>query len=308
MNGADLRDAKLYLESDSGLEISKANLENAVVVSSFCSEREHCWEAKAANLKGAQIDLDVTPDRRAEMKKKKSSRFKWKQDHLRGAKLDKKTTRITYAPLDGNAPPALGEPGSIDPKGPSAEVLGSLWAINAGLWALIADAEVAASWRGSVDDTDRKDDFQRALAKDDEAITIGKGKGFIAQLGDSGGSPIWKISGGIMLAHVNVDRKLEKQLHLRVAQWPAPKKKTKLGTVRVTSGALALLLPYETGVFTPAQRTKAKKTFVKASESKVLVPLANGEYVITTAPLGPTDNYEDEVGWYGHALRIERVP
>ena len=307
LNGADLRDAKLYLESDTGLEIAKANLENAVVVSSFCSEREHRWEAKAANLKGAQIDLDVTPDRRAWMKKKKSSRFKWKKDHLRGAKVDKKTTRITFAPLDGNPPPPLGAPGSIDPNGPSAEVLGSLWSINASLWALIADADVAASWDGSVEGTDPKNDFQRALGKDDEAITIGKAKGFVAQLGDSGGSPIWKIPGGIMLANVRVDRKLEKQLHLRVAQWPAPKKKIKLGTVKVTSGALALLLPYENGAFTPAQRAKAKKTFVKVSSSKVLVPLPNGDYVIATAPLGPTDNYEDEVGSYGHALRIEKL-
>ena len=240
------------------------------------------------------------------MKKKKASHFKWKQDHLKGAKLDKKTTRITYAPLDGNPPPPPGGPGAIDPHGPAAEVLGSLWAINASLWALIADAGVAASWRGTVDETDPKDDFQRALAKDDEAITIGKGKGFIAQLGDRGGSPIWKIPGGIMLADVNIDRKLEKQLHLRVAQWPAPKHPTKLGTVKVTSGALAIMLPYESGVFTPAQRAKAKKSVVKASESKLLVPLPNGKYVITTAPLGPTDNYEDELGSYGHALRIAK--
>ncbi|MEO8843187.1 MAG: hypothetical protein ABI704_16550 [Kofleriaceae bacterium] len=71
--------------------------------------------------------------------------------------------------------------------------------------------------------------------------------------------------------------------------------------------ALALLLPYETGGFTPAQRTKGKKTFVKSSESKVLVPLPNGTSAITTAPLGPIDNYEDELGWYGHALRIQKI-
>jgi len=32
-----------------------------------------------------------------------------------------------------------------------------------GLWLVVADAEVATSWRGSVDENDPKDDFQRAL-------------------------------------------------------------------------------------------------------------------------------------------------
>ncbi|HEY0250728.1 MAG TPA: hypothetical protein VGC41_04345, partial [Kofleriaceae bacterium] len=263
------------------------------------------WEAKGANLKGAQVTLDVTPDRRAEIQKKKSSRFKWKEDHLRDAKVDKRTTQIVYVPLDGTPPPALGEPGAIDPNGPAANVLGSLWAINASLWVLVADADVAASWRGS-DEDNEDDDFHRALDVEEGPIAIGKGKGFIAQLGDSGGTPILEIPKGIMLAHVNIDRRLESQLNLRVAQWPAPKKPTKLGTVKVTSGSLAVMLPYENGVFTPAQRKAGMKKVVTAEDSKVLVPLPNGEYVISTAPLGPVENYEDELGWYGHAMRIER--
>lgn len=276
---ANVRDAELYLEDDARLVLANAKADNATIACAFCSEREHQWNAKGASLAGARVTFDVSADRRAEIAKKRSSRFKWKQDHLRGAKLG--DARVTYAPLAG---PLTGDP--IDPKGKAAEAIGTLSAVNASLWAVIADAAIAAAWRGN-----EGDDFDRALAVEEGAIAIGKGKGYVAQIGVRGQSTVWRIPDGILLADYSIERKHEKQLALRVAQWPAPKKSVKLGTVTVTSGALALLLPYETGDF-------------KTKGDKLKVRLPNGRYVISSAPLGPTADHEDELGWYGQALRI----
>lgn len=97
LRGADLRGAQLYLERDAGLELVDAIAENAVIVSTFCSEREHRWDARGAQLRGAAIDLDVAPRRRAEIRDARA-RVAWKQDHLEGAALD--AAAVTYAPLD----------------------------------------------------------------------------------------------------------------------------------------------------------------------------------------------------------------
>ncbi|MFT3691951.1 MAG: pentapeptide repeat-containing protein [Kofleriaceae bacterium] len=294
-NGADIRDAKLYLEDDARFEINKANAQGATIVCAFCSEKEHQWEAKGANLAGAQIDIDVTADRRDEMKKKKSSRYAWKQTHLKGAKLDKKTTRVTYAPLDGKAPEP-GGPYAVNPKGPAATVLASVWSVNASLWVLIADAQIATAWQGN-----ESGDFDRAMkVMDGGPITIGKGKGLIVPIGDSsGGSAIWKLANGVMLGDYSIDDK--KAMNLRVAQWPVGKK-TKLGKVQVTSGALVIMLPYAQG-FAKVQ----KKVATNSEDDAVMIPLANGTYAVTMVPFGPTNDYEDEAGSYTHAVRIEKA-
>jgi uncharacterized protein YjbI with pentapeptide repeats len=307
--GADLRDAKLYLESDTTLDLEKANAQGLVLVTSFCSEKEHQFEMKRADLRGAQVTIDVTPDRRAEIKKKRGSRFKWKQDHFKGAKLDK-TTVVTYAPLDASAPTS----GGVDPKGKAATTYGKIFAPNAGLWLIAADAADAATWRGAVDENDRKDDFQRALVAKDGPIDLGGGKrGLRLTIGyRSGWSDVWQVPGGIMLIDtaMSIDRKeATPELALRVAQWPVPAKRRTIGTLTIHSGVLLLMLPFNSGALTPAELAKGKKSYVnleKHDYDRVLVPMKNGTYVVTEAPFGARDGFEDEIGEYGLATRIER--
>lgn len=306
--GADVRDAQFYLESDARLDLQKANAQGATLVMSFCSEKEQQLEMKGADLRGATVMIDVTPGRRAEIKKK-GSRFAWKKDHLKGAKLDK-TSVVTYAALDAAAPTS----GGVDPKGKAARAFGKIYAPNAGLWIIAADAADAAGWRGAVDETDRKDDFQRALAAKDGPIDLNGGKrGLRLSIGyRSGWSDIWQLANGVMLidAAMSIDRKeATPQLALRVAQWPAPAKRRTLGTLTIKSGVLLLMLPFNPGAVTPAELAKGKKGYVNLQEhdyDKILVPVRNGTYVVTEAPFGARDGFEDEIGEYGLATRFER--
>jgi hypothetical protein len=305
--GADLRNAKFVdLESDVHFTLEKINGQGMELHATFCSEKEHAIKAKGADLRGARIVFDVTPRRRDAIAKKPTSRFAWKTDHLKGAKTDK-TTQVTYTPLPvKGAKPTSG----VDPKGAAAKSLGQFHAPNASLWALVVDARDAAQWGGGGDDGDGPD-FQRALAKEDGPITVGKAKGVLAQIGDCGWSFVWQVGKDIALVNASMhadDRGAnEKALAVRVAQW-TPKKTSKLGTVEVKSGALALLLPYRDGAFTDAELKKAKTTVVKDKDhDRMLLPMPNGKYDIVTYAFGPKPGYEDELGEYYEVTRIVRA-
>jgi hypothetical protein len=131
-------------------------------------------------------------------------------------------------------------------------------------------------------------------------------------IGDNGWTQVWEVEGGIALvyAHMQVrSDERERLLGLRVAQWPAPKKQSKIGRVTVKSGALALLLPYESGDFPPAA-LKKKACYRDNGGGRVLVPLPNGTYEITSHVFGPPGSdsgYEDETGQYFSCMRITRA-
>jgi uncharacterized protein YjbI with pentapeptide repeats len=300
--GATLADARLVeLESDTHVDLSKANAQGLVLEVAFCSEKEHAIKATGANLRGATITFDITDDRRAEIQAKPKSKYAWKTDHLKGAKTDK-TTQVTYVPLGEKKSPS-----TVDPKGKAAKALTTLAATNAGLWALAIDSADAAAWTGN-----DGDDFDRAMTKSSGAIKVGKSSGVLFDVGDNGWTQVWEVEGGIALVYAHMQVKSderERVLGLRVAQWPAPKKQSKIGRVTVKSGALALLLPYEAGDFPPAA-LKKKACYRDNGGGRVLVPLPNGTYEITSHVFGPPGSdsgYEDETGQYFSCTRITRA-
>jgi uncharacterized protein YjbI with pentapeptide repeats len=302
--GADLTNAKLDLEADTSVQLDKAKAAGLELRVAFCSEKEHMISANGADLRRARVDFDVTPDRRAEIAKKKTSRFAWKTDHLKGAKTDK-ATQIVYANLGAKQAKSV-----VDEKGPSAKPLGKLYAANASLWMLAIDAAEAAAWGGS-DDGGARDDFERALKIESGAIAVGAAKGVLARIGYNGWSYVWEIDRGIALVDCSMqieDRAAAaRALALRVAQW-TPKSVKKIGKVAVKSGTLALMLPYRDGTFTPAQLTKARTAIVEDEDrDRILVPLPNGTYDIVWHVFGPRPEYEDEVGSYHTCVRIVRA-
>lgn len=316
LEGAELRDAKLLeMDSDVVLKLAGAKAHGATFELSFCSEKEHQCSAKGAELRGAKIRIDVTPRRRAEIEQKPTSRFKWKETHFDGAVTDA-TTELVYVALrpekekPAKKPKAKAAKGAVDLNGPAARSLGQLWASNAGLWLLAADASVAQRWRGAVDSNDPADDFQRALAIGDGALAIGDGEGLVIEIGDNAWTHVWEVDGGIALLDVNMqldDRaQLARELAARVAQWQSKTKPKALGQLEITSGALALMLPYRDGAFTDAQRRRAQTEPVGDDEDRLLLALPNGTYKLWEQPFGPTPAYEDEVGWYGSCYRLLR--
>ena len=87
---------------------------------------------------------------------------------------------------------------------------------------------------------------------------------------------------------------LARELAAHVAQWRSKTKPKARGQLEITSGALALMLPYRDGAFTDAD------------EDRLRLPLPNGTYKLWEQPFGPTPAYEDEVGWYGSCYRLLR--
>lgn len=318
---ADVRGARLLeLDSDVRLDLTRADARGLTMQCSFASEKEHAFEAKGADLRGAEIYLDVSAGRRAELKKKKTARLAWATDHFAGAKTDK-TTRIEYATLDGHATGPATRPAqaTVNDRGPAAKILGTMHAPNAGLWMVIADADVATAWRGSVDENDPRDDFQRALELDDQRIKIGAGAGLCVQVGHrSGWSHLFERAdeAGVHLVDAALsvsDRKArDRAIALRVGQWRAPAKPKVLGKVACPSGVLALLLPFREGAFPAAMRKKAKPGVAVVEpldDDRALIgmPPGPGLYEVTRTPFRPDKgkgDYEDEVGEYGDLISI----
>jgi predicted DNA-binding WGR domain protein/uncharacterized protein YjbI with pentapeptide repeats len=316
LDGADLRGARFVdMDSDYHLEIKQANASGAVIEASFCSEKEHAFEAKGADLRGARVRFDITPDRRAELKKKKTARLAWKTDHLKGAKTDK-TTQIEYAALDPAAPAPATRPAeqTVKATGSAAPILGHLAASNASLWMIVADAEAAKGWRGAVDDDDKHDDFRRALNIEDAPIKIGEYKGICARIGFRGISSVFQVDGGVVLldaqTHLDNRKAGEPELARRVAQWPKTKR-SKIGTVNVPSGLVVLALPYREGMFSTAELAKARggKVVQDKAGDRILIPMKKGPgiYTVSRYPFRAEPGkgeYEDDIGEYGDAVEV----
>lgn len=318
---ADVRDAKLLdLESDVHLDLTRADARGLTLWCSFVSEKEHQFSAKGADLRGAQLHLDVSEGRRAELKKKKTARLAWATDHFKGAKTDK-TTRIEYATLDARATGPATRPAeaTVVDSGPAAKILGTMYAPNAGLWMVIADADLATQWRGSVDEDDPKDDFQRALEVDDRRIAIGASHGVCVQIGHrSGWSHLFERGDepGLHLVDAALsvsDRAArDRAIALRVGQWRGVAKPTVIGKVACPSGVLALLLPFRDGAFPAAMRKQAKKGVAVVEprdHDRALVGMTSGPglYEVVRSPFRPDKgkgDYEDEVGEYGDLISI----
>jgi hypothetical protein len=207
---------------------------------------------------------------------------------------------------------------TIDPKGPAAPILGRIGAINAGLWLLVADVDVAAGWKGGGDGETDDADFQRALQVNKGPIAIGKDKGIIVSVGDCGWSYLFGPSGsqrGVRLTYAQVqsarDKDGKQALAQRVAQWPVVSKPVRVGTLRSPTGMIALLLPYCPGDFSPKLRAKAAKAGAAEHPEgdSALVAMAEGPgvYEMTKYPFRPERGrgaYEDDLGWYSEIVEI----
>jgi hypothetical protein len=134
----------------------------------------------------------------------------------------------------------------------------------------------------------------------------------VIEIGDNAWTHVWEIERGIALLEVNMqldDRThVERELAARVAQWEIWTKPARLGRLEITTGMLALMLPYRDGTFSEAQLQQAKAAPVGDKDNeRLLVPLSNGTYELCSHPFGPTPAYEDEVGWYGTCYRLLRT-
>lgn len=321
LESADLRGAQLLdMASDVRLKLAKANGQGMTLQASFVSEKEHQFEVKGADLRGARVFFDVTAGRREELKRKKTARLAWKTDHLKGAKIDK-TTQIHYASLDADslAPATRAAQSTVDPNGPVAPILGRIDAINAGLWLVVADVEVAAHWKGGVADDNPKNDFNRAMQVREGAIKIGDESGVVVDIGDCGWSYIYGPVGddrpGIRLTYAGVQNATDKTgkdaLARRVAQWPVLAKPRRVGSVISPTGVLALLLPYCEGEFSAKLRSKAVNGAVvehpEGDRALVAMREGPGVYEIARYPFRPErgdDMYEDDLGWYSATVAI----
>lgn len=306
--GADLRDARFVdLEPDPRIDFSHARAAGMELTAQFSDESDTNISGERANLRGARIVFDLVPERRAELTKKRNPRLRWATDQFAGARRDTRT-QIIYTPLPG----AAGAASAVDERGPRAEEIGRIDAINASLWLLVIDAEQAAAWRGT-----EPSDFDRALAVEEGAIKVGAHRGLICQVGIVGWSYVWRIKDGIALVMHNANGHADKlskpallaALGARVAQFPVAKQQHRVGTVAVTSGCLALLLPYTDGRVTAKQLAKAKsgaRALVPGRDGdRALVPLENGTYTVRSSSFAPR-GYEDELGSYDECIRIVR--
>lgn len=304
MQRATLDGATLDIATDSELDLTSARAAKMRLTAMFSSpDAAKKLVAPKADLRDATVQVSLAPG----AKKPKGT---WPTNTFPGARTSK-ATRIEYAPLDGAipitpstaAPTRRAAPKLVDPKGPTAAVLGRIDASNTGLWVLVADAKAAAAWRG--DDGEKISDFSRAeqaLASGKLTLPVGDARGVIvSDIGEHGYAYAYKLDHGVALLELGVPeedvdesigwKKLSK-LHGAHAVQLAAKRSVKLGKISVTSGALALLLPYAT--------LRAR------GEDQLVLPLANGTYEVVKEQFAdppPSDAY----GAYVGRVRIARV-
>jgi uncharacterized protein YjbI with pentapeptide repeats len=304
LKGAMLEGATLELATDSELDLTNARAAKVRLTATFSSpEAAKKLVAPKADLRDATVQISLAPG----AKKPKGT---WPTNAFSGARTSK-ATRLEYAPLDGSSPttpslappPRRSPPRLVDPKGPTAAVLGRIDAPNAGLWVLVADAKAASAWRG--DDGEKTSDFARAeqaLASSKLTLPVGDSRGVIvSDIGEHGYAYAYELDDGVALLELGVPeedvdeslgwKKLSKLHGAHAAQLVA-KRRAKLGKVTVTSGALALLLPYA--------RLRAR------GEDQLVLPLANGTYEVVKEQFAeppPSDAY----GAYVGRVRISRV-
>ena len=307
MKGANLEGARfLDVAADSELDLSSTRAAKLVLDARFSSpDTAAALRAPKSDLRDASISLALTAGAR-----RPGPTAAWPTTAFAGAKTNQ-ATRIAYAPLAGAAPTkvstaALPEPPKriiVDRNGPSAPVLGRIDAANAGLWLLVADAKVAATWGGDEDEDGR--DFARAEQASETGkptLRVGEGHGLIVgDVGEHGFAFAYAIDHGIALLELGTVeddfdesvgwKKLAKLHGAHVVQLAA-KRRSKIGEVTVTSGALALLLPY----------AKLRK---RGSDQLVL-PLPNGSYEVIKERFADPP-LTDEHGTYVGRVRIIRA-
>lgn len=209
---------------------------------------------------------------------------------------------------------ALEQEKAAKPTGPAAASIGTLCGVNAACWFVVADALVARAWKGSQLDKNYEElprtDFSRAMKAGEGPMTIGDGKGVLADVGDCGCSRLW-VDGKtwcLLYAHEveDVDRRskaAEQLIGMRVAQLKA-KRKTKVGSFEVRSGCMTLLLPGRENPFTEKQIAEAKKSGkvrgIPSEHAALLVPVPNGLYKVAYEDLSHTD----EVASFYTRIRI----
>lgn len=316
--GASIPGAKFVaLEASPRLDLDGADAQH-MELDVVCYESSLNVSLLKADLRGARITFDIPASRRKELEVKPGSKkVKWAELDLKEATTDGATS-IVYTPLPAKPAkekkPAKGKKAAkagfeLDEHGPSAPALARLDAPNASLWLLAIDARAAAAWTGS----DGKD-FDRALDVDEGPIDVGDAEGVIAQVGDSGWSHVWKVAGGVALighrrsGHTRTMEPdaLVQAVGRRVAQFPVGQTDT-LGTLEITSGSLALLLPFASGTFTAEELAQGASAPVNAGAERVLVPLPSGTYQVLVHRFAPEQGYEDELGAYGACVRIVKA-
>ncbi len=309
MKGANLEGARfLDLAPDSSLDLSGAKAPKLELGARFTSpEASKTLVARKADLRAAAITIGLTSPA-----KRPGPKAAWPTTSFAGAKTNP-ATRIAYEPLAGVAPAkvstaALPEPPKrilVDRNGPIAPVLGRIDAANAGLWLLVADAKLAAAWRGDEDEDEDDNDFARAEQASETGkltLRVGEGHGLIVgDVGEHGFAFAYAIDDGVALLELGTVeddfdesmgwKKLAKIHGAHVLQLAA-KRRAKLGTVTVTSGALALLLPYA-------------KLRARGADQLVL-PLPNGTYEVFKEAFADPPPI-DEHGTYVGRVRIVRA-
>ena len=196
--------------------------------------------------------------------------------------------------------------------GSTAEIIGEISAINAALWCIAADAEVARSWDGSkVDEHDDPlpgSDFARALELSAGPIRVGEGDGVVVQIGGCGTSKIWQTSTDVRLLEFfegEADLESDEGLATITQGLMAveAKRVEHIGTVEVSSGCMALLLPYTKAEYTVEEvRAAAAKREASAFHDgeQVLLPISNGQYEIFYELL----DHDEPAGSFSARVRI----
>ncbi|MDQ3368084.1 MAG: hypothetical protein M3680_21880, partial [Myxococcota bacterium] len=185
-------------------------------------------------------------------------------------------------------------------------------------WVLCGDASTLTRWRGeegsSVDAN--ATDFARALDAIDEdgTLEIGEGSGVAFEVGECGGSIVWQLPDGVAVwAYgwgTGVDRSspdVRSQLGARVAGLPTQGEPRHAGTVTITSGCLALLVPFAAGCTAEqVEAVIASGAPHHVDQQRVLVPLSAGDYDILDERLAPPPAFQhaDDLGRYRNRVRI----
>lgn len=305
MERSDFTGAVIEAVPDSFLQLSGCILKDAKIEATYSTPQNGSYaNLSKADLRGAKVTIRLTNEAAERLAKSKTP-FKWSKANTTGAKVDKQTS-IEHV--------ALGQAKASKPTGPAAPSVGTLCGANASCWFVVADANVARAWKGSVLNDDYEElpgtDFSRALKSRKGTIKIGSGQGVLADVGDCGCSNLWVDGTSWCLlysqASDDVDRRSkegQRLIGMRVAQLPA-KRKTKLARFDVRSGCMTLLLPYRASPFTEKQISGAKKSGkilgVPNDHDGLLVPVPNGTYEVTYEDL----SHEDEVGSFYTRIRI----
>lgn len=311
MSEADVTGARFTdNEPSPALNLTEAKAQRMVLEVTTLSESSLDVDLSDADLRGATIRVDITPERRKELATKANKKVKWAQLDMSGAKQDGATT-IEMAPLPGAITPTaqpIKKKAAAAKAGPKtvAEYVGRIDATNAAMWFLAMDAKEAAAWKG-----EDEEEFDRAMEVESGGIKVGSQRGVLAEMGDCGWSHVWRVANGDLLLvehrRSGIYSKMSKPEQIaalgeRVAAFQVPKKTTRIGKVSVESGVLALMLPYCNGDFTPKELASA----TASGGGRLLVKAPNGDYEISSCPFAERD-FEDELGSYGDVTRIARV-